>query len=224
MRMRHKKNLETRLENAGEYLITLRSDSLNFNDAKNEKHLIDLEELFGNNNPVYLEVGGGKGQFACTFAQQNPEVNMLCVEKISDVIVLACEKAQAMGLKNVKFASCAAEYLEAFLPPKSFEAIFLNFSCPFPKKSYAAHRLTHERFLSIYKPLLKDGAPICQKTDNMHFFEYSIEQFSKCGYEISNVSLDLHNSDFEGNIVTEYESRFVSQGMPIYRLEARVRK
>lgn len=224
MRMRHKKNLETRLENAGEYLITLRSDSLNFNDAKNEKHLIDLEELFGNNNPVYLEVGGGKGQFACTFAQQNPEVNMLCVEKISDVIVLACEKAQAMGLKNVKFASCAAEYLEAFLPPKSFEAIFLNFSCPFPKKSYAAHRLTHERFLNIYKPLLKDGAPICQKTDNMHFFEYSIEQFSKCGYEISNVSLDLHNSDFEGNIVTEYESRFVSQGMPIYRLEARVRK
>ncbi|MCR5207467.1 MAG: tRNA (guanosine(46)-N7)-methyltransferase TrmB [Eubacterium sp.] len=223
MRMRHKKNLEARLEAVSEYLITLRTDNLNFNEAKNEKQLINLEEIFGNSNPVYLEIGGGKGQFACTFAEQNPEVNMLCVEKISDVIVLACEKAQEMGLKNVKFVSCAAEYLEAFLPEKSFETIYLNFSCPFPKKSYASHRLTHERFLNIYKPLLKDGAPIIQKTDNMHFFEFSIEQFSKCGFVISNVSLDLHNSDFEGNIVTEYESRFVAQGMPIYRLEARIK-
>ncbi len=223
MRLRHKKNLETRLEAAGDYLITLRTESRNFNDAKNEKNIIDLAEIFGNTNPVYLEIGGGKGQFACTFAEQNPDVNMLCIEKISDVIVLACEKAREMKLKNVKFICCAAEYLEAFLPEKSFEAIFLNFSCPFPKKSYASHRLTNERFLNIYKLLLKDGAPIYQKTDNMHFFEYSIEQFSKCGYEISNVSLDLHNSDFEGNIVTEYESRFVSQGMPIYRLEARIK-
>lgn len=223
MRMRHKKNLESRLDAASEYLITLRTDSLNHNDAKNEKHIISLEEIFGNSNPVYLEIGGGKGQFACTFASQNPEYNLLCVEKISDVIVLACEKAQKARLTNVKFVSCGAEYLEAFLPEKSFEAIFLNFSCPFPKKSYASHRLTNERFLNIYKPLLKDGAPIIQKTDNMHFFEYSIEQFSKCGFEISNVSLDLHNSDFEGNIVTEYESRFVSQGMPIYRLEARLK-
>lgn len=221
MRMRHKKNLEARLDSAGEYLITLRTDSLNFNDAKNESHIINPEDIFGNKNPVYLEIGGGKGQFACTFAKQNPDFNILCIEKINDVIVLACEKAKEMGLNNVKFASCSAEYLEAFLPKKSFEAIFLNFSCPYPKKSYASHRLTHERFLNIYKPLLKDGAPIIQKTDNMHFFEFSIEQFSKCGFKISNVSLDLHNSDFEGNIVTEYESRFIAQGMPIYRLEAR---
>ena len=93
MRLRHKKNLETRLEAANDYLITLRTESRNFNDAKNEKNIIDLEEIFGNSNPVYLEIGGGKGQFACTFAEQNPDVNMLCIEKISDVIVLACEKA-----------------------------------------------------------------------------------------------------------------------------------
>lgn len=224
MRMRHKKNLEKRLDAASEYLITLRTDSKNHNEAKNESHIIDLKEIFGNDNPVYLEIGGGKGQFACIFAEQNPDSNMLCIEKISDVIVLACEKAQKMGLKNVKFVSCDAEYLEAFLPQKSFETIFLNFSCPYPKKSYANHRLTNGRFLEKYKPLLKDGAPIIQKTDNMHFFEYSIEEFSKSGFEISNVSLDLHNSDFEGNIVTEYESRFVAQGMPIYRLEARLKK
>lgn len=222
MRMRHKKNLDTRLEAVSDYLITLRNESLNFNDAKNENHQLDLTELFGNSNPVYLEVGCGKGQFGCTFAQQNPDVNIICVEKVRDVICLACEKAKDMELKNIKFLDCAAEYLPSYLPAKSVETIFLNFSCPYPKKSYANHRLTSERFLTIYKDLLKDNAPIFQKTDNMHFFEYSIESFSKNGFEISNVSLDLHNSDFEGNIVTEYEHRFSSQGYPIYRLEARV--
>lgn len=224
MRMRHKKNLDTRLEAVADYLITLRNESLNFNDAQNENHQLDLVELFGNDNPVYLEVGCGKGQFGCTFAQQNPDVNVICVEKVRDVICLACEKAKDMGLKNIKFLDCAAEYLPSYLPQKSIETLFLNFSCPYPKKRYANHRLTSERFLTIYKTLLKDDAPIFQKTDNMHFFEFSIESFSKNGFEISNVSLDLHNSDFEGNIVTEYEQRFSSQGYPIYRLEARMKK
>lgn len=224
MRMRHKKNLDTRLEAVADYLITLRNESLNFNDAQNENHQLDLVELFGNDNPVYLEVGCGKGQFGCTFAQQNPDVNVICVEKVRDVICLACEKAKDMGLTNIKFLDCAAEYLPSYLPQKSIETLFLNFSCPYPKKRYANHRLTSERFLTIYKTLLKDDAPIFQKTDNMHFFEFSIESFSKNGFEISNVSLDLHNSDFEGNIVTEYEQRFSSQGYPIYRLEARMKK
>ncbi len=223
MRMRHKKNLETRLEAVSDYLITLRNESKNFAEAKNERHLLDFSELFGNSNPVYLEIGGGKGGFAVAFAEQNPDKNILMVEKISDVIVVGCEKAQEKGLKNIRFASCAAEYLESFIPEKSVETIFLNFSCPYPKNSYENHRLTGERFLNIYKPLLRDGAPICQKTDNMHFFEYSIESFSRAGFVISDVSLDLHNSDFEGNIETEYEHKFASQGYPIYRLEARLK-
>lgn len=224
MRMRHKKNLDTRLQAVEEYLITLRNESLNFNDAQNEDHILDLKELFGNDNPVYLEVGCGKGQFGCVFAQQNPDVNIICVEKVRDVICLACEKAKSMELTNIKFLDCAAEYLPSYLPQKSIETLFLNFSCPYPKKRYASHRLTSERFLTIYKKLLKDDAPIFQKTDNMHFFEFSIESFSKNGFELSNISLDLHNSDFEGNIVTEYEHRFSSQGYPIYRLEARMKK
>lgn len=223
MRMRHKKNLEPRLDAVSDYLITVRNESLNFNDAVQENHIIDMQALFSNNNPLYLEIGCGKGQFACTFAQQNPDVNIICVEKVKNVIVLACEAAQEMGLKNIKFINCAAEYLQSYLPAHTFETIFLNFSCPYPKNSYASHRLTSERFLSIYKTLLKQGAPVCQKTDNMHFFEFSIESFSKNGYELSNISLDLHNSDFEGNIVTEYEEKFSSQGFPIYRLEARVK-
>lgn len=224
MRMRHKKNLESRLEAVSDYLITIRNDSLNFNDAEKEEHILDMRDLFGNDNPVYLEVGCGKGQFGCTFAMQNPGVNIVCVEKVKDVIVLACEMAQRMGLSNIRFVHCSAEYIRSYFERNIFEGIFLNFSCPYPKKSYASHRLTSERFLNIYKLLLKKGAPIFQKTDNMHFFEYSIESFSKNGYEISNVSLDLHNSDFEGNIVTEYEERFSSRGFPIYRLEARVRE
>lgn len=204
-------------------MITLRNESLNFNDAKNEKHLIDLEKLFSNRNPVYLEIGGGKGQFACTFAMRNPTSNILCVEKVRDVIVTGCERAEREGLKNIKFLDCAAEYLPSYLPQNAFEAIYLNFSCPYPKKRYASHRLTSERFLNIYKSLLKENAPVCQKTDNMHFFEYSIESFSKNGFELSNISLDLHNSGFEENIVTEYEEKFSSQGFPIYRLEARIK-
>ena len=107
-----------------------------------------------------------------------------------------------------------------FIPEKSIELLYLNFSCPYPKARYARHRLTHRFFLDIYRSLLKDGAEIHQKTDNMHFFEFSIEEYSAANYKIRNVSLDLHNSDFEGNIVTEYEKRFSDLGQPIYRLEA----
>ena len=98
--------------------------------------------------------------------------------------------------------------------------ILLYFSCPFPKSGYATHRLTHNRFLEIYKRLLKKGGEIHQKTDNMHFFEFSLEQLSASGFALKNVSLDLHKSGYEGNIMTEYEEKFTSKGFPIYRLEA----
>ena len=135
---------------------------------------------------------------------------------------MAIDKARELKLDNIMFLCGTAEYLPSYIPNNSIEEIYLNFSCPFPKKSHEAHRLTNPRFLEIYKPMLKKGSAICQKTDNMHFFEYSIESFSKCGFKLSNISLDLHNSDFEGNIETEYEQKFSSQGYPIYRLEARL--
>ena len=219
MRMRRKKNLEPRLESCNEYIIEVPEERLEYGKEP-EKHLIDIEELFGNSNPLRLEIGCGKGQFAMEIAKQNPDINFIAVEINRNVIVQACEKAKREELKNLKFLILGAEKLDLYIPEKSVELIYLNFSCPFPKKRYAKHRLTHENFLEIYKRILKDGAAIHQKTDNMHFFEFSIEQFSKCGFTLSNVSLDLHNSDFEGNIVTEYEKRFSDMGMPIYRLEA----
>lgn len=221
MRMRKKKNLEERLEKVKEYILDLPlGDQRDFNKAIEEKVLINYEEIFGNENPVRMEIGCGKGQFCCEIAKRHPDVNFIAVEKALNVIVLACEKAKNAGLTNLKFICGSAEYLPKFIPEKSIELIYLNFSCPFPKTKYARHRLTHSFFLDIYRDLLVSGGEIHQKTDNMHFFEFSIEEFSKSGYKIRNISLDLHASDFQGNIVTEYEKRFSDLGQPIYRLEA----
>ncbi|MGN1203144.1 MAG: tRNA (guanosine(46)-N7)-methyltransferase TrmB, partial [Eubacterium sp.] len=205
--MKRKKNLDERIGASSDYLTIMHNESLNYNDAVNENHLIDFKELFGNNLPVYLEIGSGKGQFGCTFAQRNPDKNILCVERNRNVLILAIDSARAMGLDNIRFLCGTAEYLSSYIAENSVEEIFLNFSCPFPKHRHIAHRLTNPRFLEIFKRIIKPQGIICQKTDNMHFFEYSIEQFSNCGFKLSNISLDLHNSDFEGNIVTEYENK-----------------
>ncbi len=220
MRMRKKKNLESRLEACKGVLTVAQSEELNYEAENTGDRILNLAELFGNDRPVHLEIGCGKGQFAAQAAKRNPEINFLAVEKCANVIVSACEKAIAEEIPNLKFIKCGAEYLPRFLAENSISRIYLNFSCPFPKKSYASHRLTSPRFLKIYEGLLTPEGVICQKTDNMHFFEYSIEQFSNYGYTLQNISLDLHASDFEGNIVTEYEQRFSEQGCPIYRLEA----
>lgn len=222
MRMKRKKNLDERIAASSDYLTIMKNESLNYNDAVKEDHLIDLTKLFGNDKPVVLEIGSGKGQFGCEYARRNPQRNILCVERNRNVLILAIDRARAMGLDNIRFLCGTAEYLPSYIDENSVEEIYLNFSCPFPKHRHIAHRLTNPRFLEIYKKILKPDGVICQKTDNMHFFEYSIEQFSACGFKLSNISLDLHNSDFEGNIVTEYENKFASRGFPIYRLEARL--
>ena len=219
MRMRKKKYLEERLAECRDNLFEYTTDERSFDEITDVRY-IDFAEYFGNNNPIQLEVGCGKGQFVCEMAKRFPDINFVAVEKAANVIVLACEKARSMGLKNVLFVKTSAEYLPRIIKPHTVTALYLNFSCPFPKPSYAIHRLTNCRFLKIYDGLLCNGAEIYQKTDNMHFFEYSIEQFSSYGYKLKNISLNLHASGFEGNIVTEYERRFSEQGMPIYRLEA----
>lgn len=220
MRMRRKKNLDKRLDCCQENLFVIFSDELNFKEAANKKEYFDYKKIFGNDNPVILEIGCGKGQFACELALAHPEYNIIAVEKYGNVIVQACEKALSLGLKNLFFVKGMAEYLPKYIPDGSIERIYLNFSCPFPKNKYASHRLTHKRFLDIYKPMLKKGGEIHQKTDNMKLFEFSIQSFTENGFALKNVSLDLHNSDIKDNIVTEYENRFASMGLPIYRLEA----
>ncbi len=221
MRMRKKKHLEERLGAVSQNLYIADNADRNFKTSIEQKQYLDLDAIFGRQAPLYLEIGCGKGGFAVEFAKTHPEINFLAVEKSANVIVGACEKGKE--LKNLYFLKCSAEYLPKFLKENSVDRIFLNFSCPFPKKSYASHRLTHKNFLDIYKGLMKDGAQIHQKTDNKQLFEFSLEQFSQSGFSLQNVSLDLHKSDFEGNIMTEYERRFVDLGQPIYRLEAYIK-
>ena len=222
MRMRRKKNLDSRLSECNN-LFEIITDELNFTQAVKEKEYLDFEKIFGNSNPIVIEVGCGKGQFACEYAKIHPEQNVIAVEKYGNVIVNACEKAQSMRLQNLFFIKGNAEYLTKYIPDSTAQRIFLNFSCPFPKNKYAAHRLTHKRFLDIYRQLLAPGGEIHQKTDNMHFFEFSIQEFSENGFALKNISLDLHSSGIEDNIVTEYEERFSSMGMPTYRLEAYIK-
>lgn len=220
MRMRKKKYLDERLQAVSDILFISDIEDRNFNTAAEKKEYIDFDKWFGRSAPCMLEIGCGKGGFAAEFARRNPDVNLIAVEKDANVIVSACEKIKEEGITNVRFIKCSAEYLPKYIRGDSIERIFLNFSCPFPKNKYATHRLTHLRFLEIYKDLMKDGAEIHQKTDNMHFFEFSLEAFTNSGFALKNVSLDLHNSGFEENIETEYEHKFVSLGLPIYRLEA----
>lgn len=222
--MRKKKHLEERLCEVSDYLFISDIEDRNFNTAVEVKEYIDLDAWFNRKAPYYLEIGCGKGGFALQFAAAHPEINLLAVEKSANVIVEACEAAKKAGIRNLRFLKCSAEYLEKYIPKNTAERIFLNFSCPFPKNKYASHRLTHPNFLEIYKRIMTSDAEIHQKTDNMKFFEFSLEALSGSGFTLKNISLDLHSSDFEGNIETEYEHKFASQGFPIYRLEAFLKK
>jgi len=222
MRMRRKKNLEGRLQACGNMLISPILDTKDCRKALETKELFDFAELFGNDHPVIMEIGCGLGGFACALAKRDPHINIIAVEKNENAIVEGCERALAEGIANIRFLAVGAEYLQKFIPEGSLSRIYLNFSCPFPKSTYANHRLTNRRFLAIYETLLAPGAEIHQKTDNMAFFEYSLQEFSQSGYHLKNISLDLHHSNFEGNIPTEYEQKFVAMGKAIYRLEAYV--
>ncbi len=219
MRMRRKKNLEERIAGFNN-IISIPRVTDDHRNIVSVKEYIDFCEIFGNDNPVHMEIGCGKGQFIFELAQRTPEINYIAVEVNESVISDACKKAQDAGINNVIFMKCGAEILSKYIRPATIGRLYLNFSCPLPKKANENRRLTNIRFLEIYKEILKDGADIHQKTDNMHFFEYSIEQYTLAGFKLRNVSLDLHKSNFENNIVTEYEKKFSSMGMPIYRLEA----
>ncbi len=220
MRMRKKKHLEDRLLACKDVMIYMQNQNEFADDPLKEELFFDCQKVFGNNNPVHLEIGCGKGAFIIELAKRNPDINYIAVEKTPNVIVTGAEALIESGMKNVRFCLGQAEYLLHLFRPHTVDRLYLNFSCPFPKESYAKHRLTHTRFLEIYKEVLAHGAEIHQKTDNRRLFEFSIEHFSANGFAMKNVSLDLHNSGFEGNIMTEYETRFTNMGLPIYRLEA----
>lgn len=209
MRMRKKKNCAARIERCGDIRIT-----------EPEQYKGKWNEVFGNDNPIHIEIGCGKGAFVTGMAQLHPDVNFIAIEKVEDVIVMAMEKAVSMGLTNVRFMDMDAERIEDFFEKGEIKRIYLNFSDPWKKSKQAKRRLTHKNFLDRYKNVLNNGDYIWFKTDNMKLFEFSLNSFTQENFKLSNITLDLHNSGFEGNVITEYEQRFLDLGQPIYRLEA----
>lgn len=177
---------------------------------------------FDSDKKLMLEIGCGKGRFVCMNAAIYPQYNYLAIEKISDVILLAMERAKREGLSNVKFINCDAKILGNYLPQNSVDVIFLNFNDPWPKKGYYKRRLTYTDFLNIYKSFLKPGGEIRLKTDNEDYFNFSLEMFEQNGFEVHDVTRDLHNSGIYNaqNICTEYEKNFSEKGIPINRAVA----
>lgn len=223
MRMRRKSRLDERITECGEHLLITEGCDFYKKPEQEKYDIIDLKKVFGNDNPVMLEIGCGKGGFAFKIAEKYPEINFIAVEKISNVIIEACEKADREKPKNLRFMNVAAENLLYYLGEHSISVIFLNFSCPYPKYTYRNRRLTYFRYLDIYKKLLIQGGEIRLKTDNRGFFEFSLQSLSENGFILKNITLDLHAGDLTDNIETEYEKMFVAEGKPIYKLEAYLR-
>ncbi|MDY5678137.1 MAG: tRNA (guanosine(46)-N7)-methyltransferase TrmB [Eubacteriales bacterium] len=223
MRLRYKKNLDERMFACKDYFLDRTCDG-NALIAMQNPEFVDFRHLFGNDNPVCLEIGCGKGKFAIEYALSHPEQNILAVERLSNVIVSGAERAKELNLSNVRFLVQNAEFLPHFLPDSSVSKVFLNFSCPFPKKTYRNRRLTHVKFLDMYERLLVDGGVVEQKTDNSDFFDFSLESYAQRGWEILFLTRDMYGGDVSDNIATEYERRFVSQGMPINKVVARPRR
>lgn len=180
---------------------------------------------FGNSNEIHLEIGSGKGEFIITLAQNNPDINFIAVERCPTIALKFLRKIPEAGLKNLAVTSVDADHLEDFLAEGTISMLYLNFPDPWPKKRHTKRRLTYSRYLRIYERILKDGATLEYKTDNRDFFEFSLEQLKDSAFEIIAVTYDLYNSDMlEGNVPTEYETRFHTLGVPINKLIARLDK
>ncbi len=212
MRMRKKKHGAERIAACADYQIT---DPTALS-ALGE----DPAAVFGVARPIHLEIGCGKGNFAIGMAEAHPDCSFIAMEKISDVACVALEKAKATaGARpdNLRVLIGDAEHLAEWFPAGSVSRIYLNFSDPWPKKGYAKRRLTHRRFLALYRHILVTGGELYLKTDNEGLFDFSVEEFEACGLHIDFLSRDFHKTpEAEGNIMTEYEANFSAQGMPIY--------
>ena len=227
MRMRKKRNFEARMEACGDLLLAHGANGiLNMKEAaENYRALSDFSKVFGAERaglPVALEIGCGKGGFVIALAEKEAKVNYLALEKMSNVILTPMEEVKRRELDNVRFLNIRAECLPCYIPENSLDIIYLNFSTPLPKLGYATQRLTHRNFLEAYKRLLKKGGKIVQKTDDRDFFEFSLEEYAACGFELCEVSYNLHeNGNPDWNIVTEYEQKWVDGGLPIHRVVAK---
>lgn len=170
-------------------------------------------EKFGNNNPIYLELGCGRGQFISTRALQNPGINYIGVDLKDEVLIYALRKVVEAEVSNVRLIPMNIMWIADIFDENEIDRIYINFCNPWPKERHNKRRLTHTKFLEEYKKFLKKGSQIWFKTDNTELFEDSIEYFKESGFEVIYTTYNLHNSGFKENVVTEYEQKFTSLGM-----------
>ena len=219
--MRKKGNLDIRIKECGEMLLASEGTFTNALEFIKDKDYINYEDVFKNNNPVCLDVGCGLGGFAIEFAKKNKDINLIAIEMFSNVIIGAIDKAKQANLPNLRFLNIRCECLEKYIKDASIDKIYLNFSNPLHNKSDEKQRLTNQRFLNIYNKLLKDGGIICQKTDDRDFFEYSLQSYKNCGFEILDECWDLKALNDKNNIITEHEQKYMDEGKTIYRVIVR---
>lgn len=197
-------------------------------ELNTNKHVIDKPEIykgkwaeyFGNVNPIYVEIGCGKGRFISQNSIVNPNINFVGIERQSTVIAVAARRLND-EMKNIALICGKVENLSDFFEEGELKRLYINFCDPWPKKKWAKRRLTYRGFLENYKKIFGNEGEIFFKTDNRELFEFSLNEFCENDWKLSQISLDLHNRGMEGNIMTEYEEKFSDKGMPIYRCEAR---
>lgn len=208
MRVRYRSDAKERLENNSKVFI-----NPEMNRGKWQK-------IFGNLNPIHLEIGTGKGQFIFNLAKQNPEINFIGLEIQPTVLSYLLDKIEKEDVSNLRLLSADAANLEKYFSKEEVSKIYLNFSDPWPKTRHEKRRLTFKTFLEQYDYILNEEKIIAQKTDNMSLFEYSLWSYSDYGFKINKISLDLTNSKYEeDNIHTEYEDKFINKGNSIYFVE-----
>ena len=207
MRMRRMKNLESRMEKCADFRIT--------DPAALKGNWRSLKEDAA---ALWVEVGCGKGKFTAETAEANPDVLLIAVERCREAMVVAMEKAQTMGLKNVFYIDMDVANIEEIFAGEEIDRLFINFPDPWPRKKNAKRRLTYRTFLDKYCRVIKAGGEIHYKTDNAPLFEFSMEEFAACGLEVKNLTRNLHENGIVG-IMTGYEEKLHSLGTPINRCE-----
>ena len=205
MRMRKKPNLVPRMERCADILI-----------ADPGQMRGKWGELKPDASALWLEIGCGKGRFTAQTAAANLDVLYIAIERVPDAMVIAMERCKELGLTNVFFVDGDAALLRDYFAPDELDRLFINFCDPWPSHKHARRRLTHVNFLVLYRGILKEGGQIHFKSDNRDLYEYSLFQFPKAGFELSEVTRNLHEHGVCG-IMTDYEEKFYNMGTPINR-------
>lgn len=179
-------------------------------------------QVFGNDHPIHVEIGMGKGRFLMALARENPRNNYIGIEKYSSVLLRALQKMEEEPLENIRFIRMDAETVSNIFQKGEVERIYLNFSDPWPKDRHARRRLTSRQFFARYDSILKPDGHVEFKTDNQGLFDFSLEEVKEAGWKLDGCTRDLHHDEImnQGNIMTEYEERFSAMGNPIFKLIA----